>query len=78
MKKSLSQPLHISGYKSSIFLSLSYYFIPLTRGAGMQNERTTRVVVGNILLSTDTANMHKNWEKIDLTVVTLPSKRRKT
>lgn len=43
----------------------------------MKNERTTRVVVGNILLSTDTANMHKNWEELDLTVVILPSRRRK-
>lgn len=45
----------------------------------MENKerRRTRVVVGNILPFIHAVNMHKNWEKLGLTVVILPSIRRK-
>lgn len=55
------------------------YFIPLIKGVGMENKerRRTRVVVGNILPFIHAVNMHKNREKLGLTVVILPSIRRK-
>lgn len=45
----------------------------------MENKerRRTRVVVGNILPFIHAVNMHKNREKLGLTVVILPSIRRK-
>lgn len=35
------------------------------------------MVVGNIFPSIHTVNLHKNWEELGLTVVILPSIRRK-